>query len=178
MANRSLALRSKQRPIREDMAYPMVGRIVGIADSTRVLVEFDENEGATLARVAAALSAEQLEAAASLRQSAVLVFERGRADRPILLALLVDAERVPEPVSPSALRKPEKSPLATPAVAQLKATVDGKRIQIIGEEEIVLRCGQASITLRRNGRVVVRGTHLETDSDGVNRIKGATVKIN
>ena len=36
----------------------------------------------------------------------------------------------------------------------------------------------ASITLRRNGRLVVRGAYVETRAEGVNRIKGGSVKIN
>jgi hypothetical protein len=32
--------------------------------------------------------------------------------------------------------------------------------------------------MRRNGKVIVRGTHVETHSDGTNRIKGGQVKIN
>jgi len=45
-------------------------------------------------------------------------------------------------------------------------------------DELVLRCGQASIVLRRNGRVVIRGTYVETRAKGVNRIKGGSVLIN
>jgi hypothetical protein len=61
---------------------------------------------------------------------------------------------------------------------QLEAKVDGKRIEIEGHDEIVLRCGQASITMRRNGRIVIRGTYVETRSKGTNRIKGGVVLIN
>ena len=60
----------------------------------------------------------------------------------------------------------------------LEALVDGRRVVVEAEDEIVLRCGEASITLRRNGRVVVRGTYVETRSKGVNRIKGGSVQIN
>ncbi len=56
--------------------------------------------------------------------------------------------------------------------------VDGRRIELEGQEEVVLRCGQASITLRRNGRVVIRGAYVETRAKGTNRIKGGSVLIN
>jgi hypothetical protein len=56
--------------------------------------------------------------------------------------------------------------------------VDGRRMSIEACDELELRCGKASITLRRNGRVVVRGTYVETYSQGTNRIKGATVEFN
>jgi hypothetical protein len=67
----------------------------------------------------------------------------------------------------------------TPAGAsELEARVDGRRVEIDGRDEIVLRCGPASITLRRNGRVLIRGVQVETRASGVNRIKGGSVAIN
>jgi hypothetical protein len=60
----------------------------------------------------------------------------------------------------------------------IEAVVDGKRVLIDAKDEVVIRCGKASITLRRNGRVVIRGTFVETRAEGVNRIKGGSVQIN
>ncbi len=60
----------------------------------------------------------------------------------------------------------------------IEADVDGKRVRIVAQEEIVLECGNASITLRRNGRIVIKGTYVETSSEGTNRIKGGQVRIN
>ena len=60
----------------------------------------------------------------------------------------------------------------------IEADVDGKRIRVTAQDEIVLQCGSASVTLRRNGRVVIRGTYVETRSEGTNRIKGGQVQIN
>ncbi len=57
-------------------------------------------------------------------------------------------------------------------------TIDGRRIHLEASDEIVLRCGNASITLRRNGRVVIRGAYVETRAKGTNRIKGGSVQIN
>ena len=56
--------------------------------------------------------------------------------------------------------------------------VDGERRQIEGSKEIVLRCGKASITLRSDGRLIIRGAYVETRASGVNRIKGGAVLIN
>ena len=57
-------------------------------------------------------------------------------------------------------------------------TVDGKRVSFNAEEEIVLRCGKASITLTKAGKVIIRGAYLLNRSSGVNRIKGGSVQIN
>ena len=66
----------------------------------------------------------------------------------------------------------------TAAETELEARVDGRRVELEGRDEIVLRCGEASITLRRNGRVVIRGLQVETRAAGLNRIKGGSVAIN
>ena len=56
--------------------------------------------------------------------------------------------------------------------------VDGKRIVFEGEEEIVLRCGDSSITLTKAGKIVIRGKYLVSRSAGVNRILGGSVQVN
>jgi hypothetical protein len=64
------------------------------------------------------------------------------------------------------------------APAVIEADIDGKRVRIVAKDEIVLECGNASITLRRNGRIVIKGSYVETCSEGTNRIKGGQVRIN
>jgi len=53
--------------------------------------------------------------------------------------------------------------------------VDGERVVFDAKKEIVLRCGKASITLTRAGKVLIRGAYLLNRSSGVNRIKGGSV---
>jgi hypothetical protein len=91
------------------------------------------------------------------------------------------------PVEPrKADAAPVSKPVSVPAPAAspdtefqvIEADVDGRRVRIIAKDEIVLECGQASVTLRRNGRIIIRGTYVETHSEGTNRIKGGQVRIN
>jgi hypothetical protein len=46
------------------------------------------------------------------------------------------------------------------------------------QEEIVLKCGEGSITLRKDGKIIIKGTHLLSRASGPNRIKGGSVQIN
>jgi hypothetical protein len=78
----------------------------------------------------------------------------------------------------TARKAPAAPPERAKRGAQIEARLDGKRIVLEAHDEIVLRCGEASITLRRDGRLVVRGAYVETRASGVNRIKGGAVKIN
>ena len=56
--------------------------------------------------------------------------------------------------------------------------LDDQRLELRAEREIVLRCGKASITLTRAGKVIIQGAYLSSRSSGVNRIKGGSVQIN
>ena len=53
-----------------------------------------------------------------------------------------------------------------------------ERLELTAEREIVLRVGDASITLTRAGKIILRGTYVLSRSSGVNRIKGGSVQIN
>jgi len=55
---------------------------------------------------------------------------------------------------------------------------DRNRTVIEAQQEIVLRCGKASITLTRAGKVLVRGAYVSLRSSGMQRITGASVHIN
>jgi hypothetical protein len=56
--------------------------------------------------------------------------------------------------------------------------VDGKKVVVTGDEEIVLQCGESSITLTKGGKIEIRGKYLVSRSTGVNRILGASVNVN
>ncbi|MGD8175025.1 DUF6484 domain-containing protein [Marinimicrobium sp. ARAG 43.8] len=56
--------------------------------------------------------------------------------------------------------------------------VDGQTTLVEGDRKVVLRCGAASITLTAEGKILLRGQHLVSRSDGVNRVLGAAVQLN
>lgn len=62
--------------------------------------------------------------------------------------------------------------------ARPEVRADGERYVITAEREIVLQCGDSSITLTRAGKVLIKGNYLVSCSTGYNRIKGAAVDIN
>jgi hypothetical protein len=68
----------------------------------------------------------------------------------------------------------------TGAAAPERVTVraDAREYVISAEREIVLQCGEASITLTRAGKVIIKGNYVVSRSAGCNKIKGAAVEIN
>jgi hypothetical protein len=69
-------------------------------------------------------------------------------------------------------------PLTDLEPGELKIEGDDRRASLSAADELVLRCGDASLTLRRNGRVSLRGTTVESRAKGMNRIRGGTVALN
>lgn len=71
----------------------------------------------------------------------------------------------------------EPHPLQTPP-APVRVQADGARHLIEADRDIVLRCGDASITLTRAGKVLIKGHYILSRASGYNKIKGAAVDIN
>ena len=169
---------------REGMSTPaaagvVVGRIVTGSTPFAPIVDFPGNGAGPLrARATVVLDRVALEGAIVTGQGATLVFENGDPRLPIVTGLL-RTEDGPTPfqellVAPRAAED-AGAPVGQPA---FEARLDGDRVVLEGKREIVLKCGEASITLRRDGKMVLRGAYVETYAKGVNRIKGGSVKIN
>jgi hypothetical protein len=146
---------------------PRVGWIASLGTAGEPLVDWPGNAAGPLAaRSVLALDPDALARAAVDRQPAVLLFEEGDPARPLLVGLVASST----PLLDAVLSRPAPEPAP-------RDTLEPRRV-LDARDELVLRCGKASITLRANGKVVVRGSYVETRSDGVNRIKGGNVKIN
>lgn len=130
---------------------PVVGRLVRCGPAG-TLVDFADN---SLGRPVAARTTTTLDPSA-VGGEVVLLFEDGDSSRPIVVGAVRPANAAPG----------------------MPAEVDGERVLITADREIVLRCGEASITLTRAGKVLIRGTYVLSRSSGANRIKGAAVEIN
>jgi hypothetical protein len=59
-----------------------------------------------------------------------------------------------------------------------QAATPPKTHKLTAQEELVLECGKARISLRADGRVVIEGGYLLSRSTGVNKIMGGSVHIN
>lgn len=131
----------------------VIGLLLDVPQADAPVVAFPgcPAEGGLAARTTTPLSREDIGA------QVALMFEAGDLARPLVIGRI---QRLPQTM--------------TPAVAHL----DGERLEFTAEREIVLRCGKASITLTREGKVLVRGAYVSSRSSGVNRIKGGSVQIN
>jgi hypothetical protein len=136
-----------------------IGEVTGFAGSGLALVDFPGNPQTEPLPARAACPI----APADVGREAALVFENGDPRKPIILGLL-------QPAAPLAVGENAPQPVSV--------GLDGEQVTLTAKNEIVLRCGKASITLTRAGKVLIRGAYLLSRSSGANRIKGGSVQIN
>ena len=88
---------------------------------------------------------------------AMVTFLEGDPGQPVITGLFVE-------------------PGGAPPRRHLKLRAD--ELDLEAASKITLECGKASITLHRDGKVVVRGVHVLSRASGVIRIRGGTVELN
>ncbi len=143
-----------------------LGTIVDYHEESGIVVDFEKNPfGPLTAKTVIPLSIEDIEQAIKERREVLLVFNGGEFSSPIIVGLV-------QPLPP------KKKMGDGDKQEEPECQVDGKRIVIRGQEEVVLRCGQASISLHRDGKLIVRGIEIHSRALGQNRITGGVIKIN
>ncbi len=95
-------------------------------------------------------------------------FEASRADRPIVLGLLM----------PDAAAAQVASPPEQVVPNAMEVSRDGRRVRIEAETELELRCGDAVILLTADGHVHIRGAYVTSHASAGQRIRGGSVQIN
>jgi len=97
----------------------------------------------------------------------VVMFEGDDVRKPIVMGVLQQPQR----------RAVTAEPTQSPAQS-VSVQADDQRLVLSAEREVVLRCGDASITLTRAGKVLIQGKYVLSRSSGYNKVKGAAVDIN
>jgi hypothetical protein len=158
---------SARAPAGQRLDGVSIGRLCGFDSSGAPLVDFPENAS----RVPIAARTTILPELDDVGREVALLFENGDALRPILVGCLLERRPVLE-IEPAT-----SSGEAHPSGVR-ESELDGERLIFTAKQEIVLRCGNASITLTKGGKVLIRGEYVLSRSSGVNRIKGGSVQIN
>jgi len=127
-----------------------IGVVVAIAGDGSPRVEYSGNE-------LGPLPARTIIQSARPGDPVLLIFEKGHPTCPIILGIVRD--------------RFETSPVD-------RLYLDAKEIILQAVHSLSLRCGDSSLTLRRDGKAIVKGSDVVSRASRTNRIKGATVKIN
>lgn len=132
-----------------------VGWLAGFDNQDRPLVIACSSKGiegpTQRALLASELTHEQLEQAAQEKRMVLICYPDG----------------IPNPLIIGVIRESALSAGEAPKVLDLSAT-----------EEILIRVGRSSFRLRADGRIELRGDSISSRARIINKIKGATVRIN
>jgi hypothetical protein len=130
----------------------VLGSLTRIDGTGRPWVVFPGASGEVAAATTVPLNAEAVGARVTL------MFASGDPNQPVVMGVLREA--------------------AGSGTREMEVRMEGERLVLEGHREIELRCGKASILLRENGKVVVKGTHIVSRSSGANKVKGASIALN
>ena len=160
-----------------------IGRLIRFVEGNRVLVEVTSAAGNVqrlTARRLLRLDRAFRQAVLDQREVALL-FDGGEASTPIIAGLLDPSEG--DAASEDGANEVSHPQLAAARVGRdplmvIEADADGRRVTLVAQDEVVLCCGEASITLRRNGRVIIEGTEIESRAAGAQLIRGGPIRLN
>lgn len=147
----------------------VVGRLVAVDPDGTPLVTFPRSSHDVLeARTLIAIDAGMVD------REVAIAFEAGDPPSPIIVGMFQTptSELITDRANHSLERSSDSSEQSR------SVNVDGEKVVLSAEREIVLRCGDASITLTRAGKILIRGKYVLSDSSTVNRIRGGSVQIN
>jgi hypothetical protein len=136
----------------------VIGTVVEVPPAGDPLVEYEGPDDEVVRR--AALATVEIDARAA-GHPVTLMFISGDLDRPVITGRIEPGRASP------------------PKITRTQSLVlDGRELVLEADSLLTLRCGKSSLTLTRDGRIVLRGTNLVSRASGVNRIRGGTIKLN
>jgi Domain of unknown function (DUF6484) len=137
----------------------VVGRIIVAEEATAPMVDFPGNSSGTAIKALATVAIGR----GDKNRDVALAFVNGEWNKPVIIGFM---------------HVPSVMPQAPDASKTVKVESDGETVTISAEKEIVLKCGESSITLTKAGKVLVNGTYISSRSKGVNRMRGGSVLLN
>jgi uncharacterized protein DUF6484 len=143
----------------------IIGRLMEAEPSRGIWVDYPDNPSRSPLLAASAITVGRKD----VGKDVVLAFEMGDPTRPILVGLIHQPRTPHEDYNTGITKNTTDS---------INVQLDGKRLTLTADKEIVLRCGEASITLTHSGKVLIRGTYVVSRSSGVNRILGGSIQLN
>ncbi|MEO9863301.1 MAG: DUF6484 domain-containing protein [Yoonia sp.] len=147
----------------------VIGMVMDVTkDGIQVVFPGNPSEEAIPARATVPLSTRDIGA------EVALIFEQGNPGAPIIMGrLLRPGDGMDDP--------DDGTTELDMAPAPMRVSVDDEAEEIVditGKEQVVIRCGRASITLTKAGKILLRGAYISSRSSGANRIKGGSIHLN
>ena len=177
------------RPCSSDVSKLCIGEVVYINEKRQPFIDYPGNRLGVLVarsvieqlpigqedrREARSLSTDQ-GAKGDVQESnkkeslpVLLFFENGDPALPVIIGIVHSA----------LMKAAPRQEVMIQAKGSKRIVMDGQTLLLDAQEEITLRCGKSSVTLRKDGKIVVKGTDIVSRASRTNKIKGASVAVN
>jgi len=142
----------------------LIGRLISIDEDGQFLVDFQGNPNGPISARLTSSVWEKLRKGHLEGREVLLAFDDNNLSRPVIIDTMYNIieEIVESSVTQTAMNQ----------------NIANKRVSIDAEEDIVLQCGKASITLTKAGKILIQGEYVLSSSKGANKIKGGSIHLN
>ena len=128
----------------------LLGRLTGFDSSGSPMVDHDLNATGRPVRARATVDLSE----DHIHRDVALMFEGNLSHKPIIIGLMSVQNKAREPA--------EKS----------------QTTLITGDKEIILQCGDSSIHMKKDGKIVIKGKYILSQASGSHKIKGGMIQLN
>ncbi len=137
--------------------HATIGVLIGFDGNDQPLVAFPNNLQSTAILAACTVPLSRENAGGKV----ALIFVDGDIEQPMIIGLMKNSIQEQSSRSPA------------------KIVVDDEHsFTLTAKHQITLQCGDASITLTKDGKILVRGNYISSRASGMQTIKGGSVQIN
>jgi hypothetical protein len=155
----------------------LIGKVTSINDNGNPLIAYNE---ATQVLPIEALTTVPLNDS-SVGKDVAISFAQNQGGIPIVMGvirrLLDDVISQQENTMPLAADD-ENTNLLSAETGKPEIIVDGNKLELSAADEITLRCGKSSITLNKNGKILIKGEHMLNRTAGSYKIKSGSIQLN
>lgn len=152
----------------------LIGKLVSLNGQGNPMIAYDEK---TRHHPVEALTTVAL-TMASIGQDVAISFAQNQGGTPIVMGVIrrvlddvlnLGASPAPAEADPISSESGKPKP---------EILVDGNKLEISAAEEITLRCGKASITLNKAGKILIKGEHMLNRTSGAYKVKSGSIQLN
>ncbi len=147
----------------QNLAMPVIATIVKSDFPGKIMIQHNSHEPKS-AKLVSTVDRYTLAQEKSIGRQVLVVFENGDPNLPVITGVM---ENVLEDIIE--IEMPEEP---------VRATIDDKKQLFEAKEQITLKCGQASITLNKHGKIIIKGAEVISRASGTNKIKGSNIQLN
>ncbi len=161
---------SPVRSVSNRFDSPIVGTLTGFDDDGLPLVDFPGNPATAITARSTMDAPAPVQSGQSdwIGARVVLIFENGDPTLPIITGF------VHKQLRPAA----REGAVRVDASQAKDVLIDGQRLVLEANHEIILRCGRSTLVLRKDGKIEIKGDHLISRGKSTNRIKGGIINLN